>query len=81
VQALLTRFGPVYDDPMEALMRLRQSSSVAKYTTQFEALTNQLRGIFEKNRLSCFLSGLKDDIRISSANVKPHKPRGCLWPH
>jgi len=53
VQALLVRFGPAYDDPMEALMRLRQSASVAEYTTQFEALSNRLRGVSDKNRLSC----------------------------
>jgi hypothetical protein len=63
--ALLTHFGPTYDDPMESLMRLRQVSTVAEYTSQFEALSNQLRGISKKNRLSCFLSGLKDDIRCS----------------
>jgi len=45
VQTLLTRFGPVYNDPMEALMHLHQSSSVAEYTAQFEALSNRLHGI------------------------------------
>jgi len=58
VQALLIRFGSAYDNPMEALIWLRQSSSVAEYTTQFEALSNRLHGIFEKNRLSCFLTEL-----------------------
>jgi hypothetical protein len=65
VQSLLTHFCPTYDDPLEALMRLRQSSSVAEYTSQFEALSNRLGGNSEKNRLSCFLSVLKDDIRLS----------------
>jgi hypothetical protein len=64
VQALLVRFGPAYNDPMEALMWLLQSSSIAEYTSQFEALSNQLRGISEKNKLNCFLNGLKDDIRL-----------------
>jgi hypothetical protein len=54
VQALLIRFGPAYDDPMEELMRLRQSSFVADYTAQFEAHSNRLRGVSERNRLSCF---------------------------
>jgi hypothetical protein len=58
VQALLIRFGSAYDNPMEALIWLRQSSSVAEYTTQFEALSNRLHGISEKNRLSCFLTEL-----------------------
>lgn len=42
LQALLIRFGPVFDNPMEALMKLRQSSTVAEYTSQFEALSNRL---------------------------------------
>jgi hypothetical protein len=71
VQALLVRFGPAYDDPMEALMRLRQTSSIAAYTSQFEALSNRLRGISEKNRLSCFLNGLKDEIRLPVRMLNP----------
>jgi hypothetical protein len=71
VQALLIRFGPAYDDPIEELMRLRQSSSVADYTAQFEALSNSLRGVSERNRLSCFLSGLKDDIRLPVRMLNP----------
>jgi hypothetical protein len=45
IQALLTSFGQAYDDPMEALMRSRQSSTVAENTTQFESLSNRLRGV------------------------------------
>jgi hypothetical protein len=71
VHTLLTRFGSAYDNPMEALMRLRQSSSVTEYTSQFKALSNRLRGVSEKNRLSCFLSGLKDDIRLSIRMLNP----------
>jgi hypothetical protein len=52
-------------------MRLRQSSSVAEYTSQFEALSNRLGGNSEKNRLSCFLRGLKDDIRLSVRMLNP----------
>lgn len=40
LQALLTCFGPVYDDPMESLMKLRQTAIVTEYTTQFESLSN-----------------------------------------
>jgi len=56
---------------MEALMRLRQTALVADYTSQFEALSNRLRGISEKNRLSCFLSGLKDEIRLPVRMLNP----------
>ncbi len=52
-------------------MRLRQVSTVAEYTSQFEALSNRLRGVSEQNRLSCFLSGLKDDIRLPVRMLHP----------
>lgn len=65
MKALLIRFGPsCYDDPMEALTRLRQSGSVEDYKTQFESLSLRLRGLSDNYKLSCFLSGLRDDIRL-----------------
>jgi len=71
LQALLTRFGLVYDDPMESLMQLHQTSTVAEYTTQFKALSNRLRGLSDRNRLSCFLSGLKDEVRLPLRMLSP----------
>ena len=45
IQAMLTRFGSTaYDEPMEALTRLRQTSTVALYKGEFEALANWIRG-------------------------------------
>lgn len=42
LKALLLRFGTSsYDDPMEALKRLRQTDSVEMYITKFEALSNR----------------------------------------
>lgn len=62
-KACLVRFGPTtYDDPMGSLTQLRQSHFVAVYKAQFEALSNRLRGLTEPYKLSCFLSGLKDEI-------------------
>jgi hypothetical protein len=64
-KACLVRFGPTaYDDPMESLTQLRQTKTVAAYKAQFEALSNRLRGLTEPYKLSCFLSGLKDEIRL-----------------
>ncbi|XP_041016742.1 uncharacterized protein LOC121259276 [Juglans microcarpa x Juglans regia] len=64
-RSLLLRFGPTaYNDPMEALTRLKQTSSVAGYMAQFETLSNRLRGLSDVHKLSCFLSGLKDELRI-----------------
>lgn len=65
VRALLVRFGPnVYDDRIESLTRLRQSGTVKEYKARFESLSNRLRGLSEPYKLNCFLSGLRDDIRL-----------------
>jgi len=56
---------------MVSLLRLRQSHSVAECTSQFKALSNRLCGVSEKNHLSCFLSGLKDDIRLLVLMLNP----------
>lgn len=51
VQALLLMFGTTsYDAPMEDLTRLR--------------LSNRIRGLSPQHKLSCFLSGLKDEVRL-----------------
>ena len=34
------------------------------YKGQFEALSNRIKGLSDSNKLSCFLSGLKDEVRL-----------------
>ena len=56
------RFGvTAYDDPMETLTWLKQVSSVVAYKGNFEILSNRITGLSESHKLSCFLSGLKDE--------------------
>lgn len=65
VRALHIRFGFIaYDDPKETLTRLRQIASVAMHKAQFEILSNRIKGLSSSHKLSCFLSGLKDEIRL-----------------
>lgn len=72
VQAMLVRFGTTaYDDPMEALTMGRQSSTVSAYKGEFEALSNRIKGLSPKHKLSCFLSGLKDEIRLPVKMLNP----------
>ena len=72
IEALLTRFGSsAYEDPMEALMRLRQTSNVVAYKGQFEALSNGIKCLSENHKLSSFLSGLKDDVRLPMKMLNP----------
>ena len=49
---------------MEALSKFRQVSSVAQYKGKFEALSNRIKELPDKHKLSCFLSGLKEEIRL-----------------
>lgn len=66
------RFGlSAYDDPMETLTRLRQVGSVAVYKGQCEALSNIIKELSEKHKLSCFLSGLRDEIRLPVRMLNP----------
>lgn len=66
VRALHVLFGDgTYDDLMETLMRLRQTTTVEAYKTPFEAVSNRVRGLIEVHKLSFFLSGLREEIRVS----------------
>lgn len=72
VHALQTWFGPTaYEDPMEALTRLRQITTVGSYKSDFEYLSNQLRCLVEPYKLSCFLSKLREDIQFMVRMFNP----------
>jgi len=73
VKAFLILFGTSsYDDPMEALISIKQTSIVELYKTQFEMLSNWVRGLSDSHRLSCFLGGLKEEIRMGVRMLNPH---------
>ena len=64
-KAMHVRFGATsYDDPMESIRRLKQTSSVLAYKGQFKAISNRVQSLSESHKLSCFLSGLKDEVRL-----------------
>lgn len=70
--ALETRFTPTaYDDPRGKLFKLTQSTTVAAYLTEFEALANRLEGLSPADLLSCFISGLKTEIRREILALRP----------
>lgn len=72
MRSLLLRFGlTAYDDPMEALTRLKQTSSIAMYKSQFKALSNRLRRLSDHHKLSCFMSRLKYEIRLPICMLNP----------
>ncbi|KAL6311434.1 hypothetical protein AAG906_035879 [Vitis piasezkii] len=72
-KAILLRFGPIeYEDPSEALSRLKQTTTVAAYQEAFEGLSHQVDGLPEPFLIGCFIVGLHDDIRL---DVKIKQPR------
>ncbi|KAF5480441.1 hypothetical protein F2P56_001190 [Juglans regia] len=72
VHALLICFGPCsLEDPMEPLTRLRQEGTVEEYKSAFELIVNRYRRLSEMDKLSCFISGLKDDIRLTVKMFNP----------
>ena len=44
---------------------------MSTYKGQFEAWSNRIKELFEKHRLSCFSSGLKDEIRMPINMLNP----------
>jgi hypothetical protein len=73
VRVVQIRFGPTnYDDPMEMLTKLKQTHTITAYKSQFESTSNKVRDLSELHKLSCFMSGMKDEIRLA---VKMQGPR------
>ena len=72
-QAISLRFGPTeYEDPSEALTRLKQTSTVVVYQEAFERLSHRVDGLPETFLVGCFIAGLKDEIRL---DVKIKQPK------
>ena len=60
---MLQRFGPTdYEDPSEALTRLKQTSTLEAYQEAFEKLSHCIDGVPENFLVGCFIAGLKDEI-------------------
>ncbi|KAF5475861.1 hypothetical protein F2P56_007623 [Juglans regia] len=72
IAALRVRFGPsTYEDPIGAFTKLRQTATVEEYQTEFETLSNKIKGLTEAFRISTFISGLRDDLKIMVTMLKP----------
>ena len=54
------------------LTKLKQTTTVAVYKNQFEMLSNKIRNLSESHKINCFLSGLRDEVRLA---VRMQNPR------
>ncbi|KAJ0028629.1 hypothetical protein Pint_35012 [Pistacia integerrima] len=72
VQSLEKRFGPTeYEDPEGEITKLRQTSTVAAYQTQFEKLAQRVDGLPDRFLARTFVSGLRDDIKGMVKLLRP----------
>nr|GEZ11773.1 hypothetical protein [Tanacetum cinerariifolium] len=70
---LETRFSPSsYDNYEAALFKLRQTSTVTEYQTEFECFSNCVVGLSAHALLNCFISGLRQDIQQELSILRPH---------
>nr|GEV91046.1 hypothetical protein [Tanacetum cinerariifolium] len=75
-QALLARFRPTdYENPFESLSRLKHTTMVAQYQESFEKLSHQVDGLPEDFLMTCYIGGLKDEVKLE---VKMKKPRSLI---
>ena len=57
---------------MELLTKLKQTHFIVAYKSQFELTSNRMRDLSDMHKLSYFMSGMKDEIKLS---VKMQGPR------
>lgn len=66
------RFGPSsYDNHQASLFKLRQTTTVLAYITEFERLSNCIIGLPADAMLNCFISGLRKDIQQELNILRP----------
>ncbi|XP_071709300.1 uncharacterized protein [Rutidosis leptorrhynchoides] len=72
VIALKVQFGPSsYEDPIELLTRLSQKGTVTEYQMEFQSLCCKTRELSDKVLKSCFIAGLKPEIRREVKSKSP----------
>lgn len=76
---LKERFGEsAFDDKLEELSRLVQTSTMAEYMGRFEALLNEVEGQNEESLISYFIWGLKLEIKNHLKINRPTSLRRAL---
>ncbi|KAK9073457.1 hypothetical protein SSX86_007781 [Deinandra increscens subsp. villosa] len=66
------RFGPsTYENHEATLFKLRQTTTVAEYQSEFEKISNRVNVLSPQTLKNCFISGLRRDIQNELAILKP----------
>ena len=69
-QAILDRFGSVYDDPMSKLKNLKYETTSRDYEYAFDNLLSRVE-VSEAHAMSLFMSGLPTELVMSVTMFKP----------
>lgn len=71
-QALNARYGPtLFEHHFGDLTKLKQVHSVRDYQTHFERLLSRVGRLSTEHQIRCFISGLKDHIRVDVQVAHP----------
>lgn len=66
------RFGPSsFENHQATLFKLRQTSTVTEYQTEFERVSNRVTGLSQEALRNCYISGLRSDIQNELALHRP----------
>ncbi|KAM1132447.1 hypothetical protein FF1_046837 [Malus domestica] len=78
-QALCKEFGPSeFDDSTEALFKLRQTGTLRDYIAEFRKLANRTCDVGPLLLKSCFLGGLKRELKYDVKLLKPHSVHDAI---
>jgi len=56
---------------MESLSKLKQEGPLHDYKSKFDTLALKVQGLLEAHKLSCFMGGLKEEIRLPVRMFNP----------
>lgn len=70
VEAITSRFGKLFDDPIAELFTLKQTGGVKEYHDSFDGVVSKL-SLSEEYVLSCFLAGLSEEIQYQVRMFHP----------
>lgn len=77
-QALCLEFGPLeFEDTIETLFKLRHTGALNDYTSEFRCLANRTPDIGHVFLISCFLGGLKRELKFDVKLLKPATVSFC----
>ncbi|KAA8529845.1 hypothetical protein F0562_034386 [Nyssa sinensis] len=72
-EGLHSKYGPTqFYDFFGKLTKLQQTGSVREYQTQFEKLLAKAGSLSQTRQVSCFVSGLKESIKVNVLASKPN---------